>query len=346
MSKAAWSLSFLFASVAIAQDEAKVPDFHFDARTLGGQSLTQDSFKDNVLIVDIWGTWCGPCRAAIPKLVELYGKYKHQGLEIVGFSYKSDGTADDVDPVRKFAVENHITYSLCPGDVAVREQVPDFRGYPTLLLFEKGLKSAGVRVGYSDEEGAALEAWVQKALGGAETTAGGAAAEPDPEAEDAKRVAEEKVPKGKLFMPGNGDTLEFELEDVNGKKLRFGDLAGKAVVLALTTTWDKEAERTAGFLAQLHKDHAALAVVAVCLEQDRDEDKKLAAVREFGARLHLDFPLLPASVKFGMDHIHQFAAVPTLLVFDKEGKLVARENGISDAITEKVRAEAERQLQK
>ncbi len=67
------------------------------ARTLGGQQIQQDMFKDNVLIVDLWGTWCPPCREAVPRLVALYEKYKHHGLEIVGFNYAADGSGESAE---------------------------------------------------------------------------------------------------------------------------------------------------------------------------------------------------------------------------------------------------------
>lgn len=48
--------------------------------------------KGNVVLIDFWASWCGPCVREMPELVELYGKYKSKGFEIVGVSL--DNSAD------------------------------------------------------------------------------------------------------------------------------------------------------------------------------------------------------------------------------------------------------------
>lgn len=54
------------------------------------QSISLSDFKDKILLVDFWTSWCGPCRAANKKMVRLYNETKDKGFEIVGISLDTD----------------------------------------------------------------------------------------------------------------------------------------------------------------------------------------------------------------------------------------------------------------
>jgi thiol-disulfide isomerase/thioredoxin len=323
----------VLTGVVAAQEAAKITDFKFSCRTLGGQAISQELFKDNVVIVDLWGTWCPPCRQAIPKLVDLYERYKHQGLEIVGFNYSSNGSGEDAKIVRDFAVENRITYALAIGEPAIREQVPGFNGYPTLLMFKKGLVHDDTHVGFSDGDEEALEAWIRKAL---ELDKPDSTPADRDAAKEKQDIAKEKVPVGKIFMPGNGDSgFEFEATDVDGKAFEFESLRGKPVLMALSTTWDQEAVKTAAMLERFRTGHPELHVIAASMERTRDPEKRREAILKFRSEQKVGYTIFAADLAFTAK-VHLFAAVPTLLLFDAEGKLVLREGGLSDGLEDRV----------
>jgi len=63
----------------------------FGLPTPDGTHLSlSDVHQGNVLLIDFWASWCGPCRRANPEVVALYEKYNEQGLEIIGVSLDSD----------------------------------------------------------------------------------------------------------------------------------------------------------------------------------------------------------------------------------------------------------------
>ncbi len=64
------------------------PDF--DVKDLDGKPLSVGALKGKVVLVDFWATWCGPCRAELPNVIEAYKKYHAQGFEIIGVSLDSD----------------------------------------------------------------------------------------------------------------------------------------------------------------------------------------------------------------------------------------------------------------
>ncbi len=324
----------LLASVSSAQ--TKIENFTFEADKLGGGKLRAADFAENVLIVDLWGTWCPPCREAVPHLQRMYAKYKHHGLEIVGFNYERGTQNEQAALVRKFAAEHGITYHLALGDPAVQRQVPNFKGYPTLLFFKKGMQFSHVAVGFESAHAVEFERWVATELGLPldqlpEATPKGAKEPPADEGEEVEEPAMEEdvdVPAGAIYKPGQGDTgFDFETNDVAGALLRFKDLRGKPVVLALTTTWDSEAANSAKLVARLHNELADKAhVIAASFERSKDVAANAIAIKDFMRKQGVSYRAFAAGLAM-QKKIYLFTGVPLFLVFDSEGKLSLREGG-------------------
>jgi thiol-disulfide isomerase/thioredoxin len=82
--------------------------------TLDGKAFKLADLKGKVLIVDLWATWCGPCRASIPELVNLQKEFGPRGLEVIGLDIDPD--SDSPEDVKAFADKYDINYKLAFAD--------------------------------------------------------------------------------------------------------------------------------------------------------------------------------------------------------------------------------------
>lgn len=165
----------LVAALAIdasAEASAKNNKLKFDLPNLEGKKVSSEDeqFKGKVLLVDIWGTWCPPCRAELPVLKELQTKYKEQGFEVVGIAFEhGKNDAERLETLKQFSKSNGLNYTvLYGGDTStVEEKLPTvqgFTGFPTNFFVGRDGKVHKVKVGFSPSQAKELEETVKGLL--------------------------------------------------------------------------------------------------------------------------------------------------------------------------------------
>ncbi|MHB9081405.1 MAG: TlpA disulfide reductase family protein, partial [Pirellulaceae bacterium] len=112
--------------------------FDFNLTDLSGQNISLAGYRGKVLMVNIWGTWCPTCREEIPTLVKLQTQYGPQGMQLVGLNdEQTEDVAEANTAVQKFVQENGINYPCAVGTPAIKQQVPNFEGFPTTLFIDR-----------------------------------------------------------------------------------------------------------------------------------------------------------------------------------------------------------------
>jgi peroxiredoxin len=106
---------------------------NFSAVTIDGTKRTKTlaDYKGRIVLVNVWATWCEPCRAEMPSMEKLYREFGPQGLVIVAVSIDDPGTEDQI---RSFAKEYGLTFEILHDpdkDIARRYQVT---GYPESFI--------------------------------------------------------------------------------------------------------------------------------------------------------------------------------------------------------------------
>lgn len=84
-----------------------VPSYR--AVSLSGDSVSLAGQQGKVVLLNVWATWCHPCRDEIPELQEIHNRYAGRGLELIGVSIDAQGNEDGI---REFMREFRMTYPV------------------------------------------------------------------------------------------------------------------------------------------------------------------------------------------------------------------------------------------
>ncbi|MBM4054743.1 MAG: TlpA family protein disulfide reductase [Planctomycetes bacterium] len=103
--------------------------------------------KGKVVVVDLWATWCPPCRKEIPGFINLYKKYKDSGVEIIGIAFDENGS----EVVPEFVKSIGINYPVYLAGNGIDASY-DLRAYPTTIIYDKNGNVASKHIGYVPED--------------------------------------------------------------------------------------------------------------------------------------------------------------------------------------------------
>jgi len=159
----------LFEDVS-ALPKTTLPDI-VAAQWIDQHPVKLEDLRGQVVLIDFWASWCGPCRYTFPKLVEWNRNYKDKGLMILGVT-KYYGHADtrpltpgeELVYLREFKKRNQLPYGFVVGDSNVNELNYGVLSIPTTFLIDRQGKVRFISTGSGEEEIAELGAMVKKLI--------------------------------------------------------------------------------------------------------------------------------------------------------------------------------------
>lgn len=134
---------FMDASMQQEEKDASF-DYNFTIKDLNGNKLDFTQFKDKVIFINLWATWCGPCRAEMPTIQKLYEKIEDDpNIVFVLLSLDKD---KDLPKVIKYLQDRNFTFSayMPSGYLTNQLNVPSI---PTTLVISKQGKIIAREVG-------------------------------------------------------------------------------------------------------------------------------------------------------------------------------------------------------
>ena len=132
----------------MSTDKSKRPDYaikapDFTLRTVQGELFKLSENRGKVIMLNFWGTWCGPCRREIPDFNKLHAKYQKDGLKIVGITITSGSPKNILDFMNDWDMEYTVLTDIDNNET--QKVTSDYgraigkpiTGIPTTLIIDK-----------------------------------------------------------------------------------------------------------------------------------------------------------------------------------------------------------------
>ncbi|MBH16271.1 MAG: hypothetical protein CME30_03195 [Gemmatimonadetes bacterium] len=136
------------------------PDFQAEMMATG-EEVSLSDFLGETLLVNIWATWCIPCRVETPFLQETYEKYRGSGLRILGISVDSPGSED---MIKTFLNDNSVTYDIALDPSMASTDIFSVVGLPASFLIGPDGTIVYNRIGPIAEKDPDFESALRQAL--------------------------------------------------------------------------------------------------------------------------------------------------------------------------------------
>lgn len=137
------------AQAAACAPAARAANLNFTLKDLDGKEVTLGAYKGKVILLDFWATWCGPCKFEIPGFIELYTKYRSQGLQVLGFAVD-----DPVPALKEYAQRMKMNYPILVGQERedVLEAFGPMVGLPTTFIIGRDGRICSSHTGFTEKE--------------------------------------------------------------------------------------------------------------------------------------------------------------------------------------------------
>ncbi|GIU74421.1 MAG: hypothetical protein KatS3mg004_1508 [Bryobacteraceae bacterium] len=127
------------------------PDF--ELKDVNGKTIRLSDYRGQVVLLNFWATWCGPCKIEIPWFVEFQRTFKDRGFTVIGVSVDEDGW----EAVRPFLAARQVNYPVVIATPEVETRYGGVEALPMSFLIDRDGRIASTHVGlvtkktYEDE---------------------------------------------------------------------------------------------------------------------------------------------------------------------------------------------------
>jgi peroxiredoxin len=138
------------------------PDFHAIALDGSGRAKGIADYRGQVVLINLWATWCGPCVVEMPSIQRLYDRYRDAGLRVVGVAVDDPGFEERI---REFVTEHRLTFEILNDPTGDIEQAYQSVGLPSTFIVGRDGRIRKLQLGAADWDSPANRAVIAQLLG-------------------------------------------------------------------------------------------------------------------------------------------------------------------------------------
>jgi peroxiredoxin len=137
------ALLLLAGPVTAADPSGPAPDFTLTSRD--GQAVSLSDLKGQVVMINFWATWCGPCRKEMPLLEQLYQRYERLGFTLLGVNVEEKGT-----DAESFLKETPVTFPILFDPANNVSKLYNVSAMPSTVIVDRAGNVRFLHHGYQD----------------------------------------------------------------------------------------------------------------------------------------------------------------------------------------------------
>lgn len=269
--------------------EKESASFDFTYKDVEGNEVSLSDFRGKYVYIDVWATWCGPCKREAPHWAELVEEFK--GRDDIVFLGVSVDAMDAYDTWKAMVEDGHAAgIQLFAGEGAsLLNQAFEIRGIPRFILIDK--------------DGTTLVSNAAR-----------------PSSDDIRPILNSLLETGSIVEPVK-EAYDFTFRDIEGNDVSLSDFKGKNVYIDVWATWCGPCKAEAPHwkrLAEEYKDRTDIIFLGVSVDKEEDYDKWATAVKSGDLAGIQIF----AGKDSGMiNRAYEVTGIPRFIVVDKEGKI-------------------------
>jgi len=120
----------LTPALGASSTSGPAPQFTLDAR--GGSKISLSQYKGQVVMLNFWASWCGPCRQEMPLLENIYKKYNKMGFTLIGVNVEPDSKAAE-----GFLKETPVSFPVIYDKDSTVSKAYDVSGMPSTVIIDR-----------------------------------------------------------------------------------------------------------------------------------------------------------------------------------------------------------------